>query len=40
MVTLLFWVRVNHFAACDERNSSRTTHHVCVWRVTLVILSL
>jgi len=29
----------NHFAACDERNSSRSTHHVCVWRVTLVILS-
>ena len=20
----------NHFAACDERNSSRSTHHVCV----------
>ena len=30
---------INHFAAHDERNSSRSTHHVCVWRVTLIILS-
>jgi len=34
-----FWEHINHFAACDERNSSHSTHHVCVWRVTLVILS-
>jgi len=29
---------LNYFAACDERNSSRSTQHVCVWRVTLVII--
>jgi len=21
---------INHFAACDERNSSRSIHHECV----------